>query len=329
MKKLLSLLAIVMVVGCAHLYQADGEWQSVVTKGTPHPRHEAAFIEYKGKFYALGGRRVQPVDIFDPETNTWSHGAQPPFQIHHFQPVIYKDAIILSGAMTGGYPGETPIPNLMYYYPEQDKWKIGEPIPKHRLRGGAGSVVFQDKLYLISGIKNGHIDGHVPWLDVYDFKTRQWSELPDAPRSRDHFQSAVLDGQIYAVGGRNTSKATNEVFTLTIDEVNVFDIERSTWRTLPKAQNLPTQRAGSMTLAIGDEIWVFGGETLRALPAHNEVEAYNPKLQQWRSITGFKEGRHGTGVIMYKGSLWTALGSGATGGKPELSSMEKLTLINQ
>lgn len=326
MKKLLTLLCLVLLAGCAGHYEPEGQWMSVSYQGQPHPRHEAALVEYEGKFYALGGRRVQPVDIFDPETGQWSQGAKPPFQIHHFQPVVYEDAIVLTGAMTGGFPKELPVPNLIYYYPEQDRWVIGEPLPKHRLRGGAGSVVYKDKLYLVSGIKLGHYDGHVPWLDVYDFKTKQWTELANAPRSRDHFQAALLDGKIYAVGGRNTSKKTNQVFSLTIGEVDVYDIDSNTWQTLPSSLNLPTKRAGSMTLTVGNEVWVLGGETQRAFPAHNEVEAFNPQKLKWASKPGFIEGRHGTGVILYDDALWTVLGSGARGGKPEIRTMEKLVL---
>lgn len=325
MKHLIAVLLMFIMVGCASNLQPQGQWQSVSYTGSPHPRHESAFIAFKDKFYALGGRRIQPVDIFDPKTQSWTQGAKPPFELHHFQPVVYQDAIILAGAMTGPYPNEIPVPNLIYYYPEQDRWEIGEPLPNNRLRGSAGTVIHKNRLYLISGIKQGHYSGHVPWLDVFDLEARQWSKLASAPRSRDHFQASVLDGKIYAVGGRNTSQKTNQVFYLTIPEVDVYDIETNRWTTLPKGKNLPTKRAGSMTLTLGDEIWIFGGETQRISPAHNEVEVYNPKTNNWKIMPGFKEGRHGTGVLFYKGELWTALGSGARGGKPELNSMEKLT----
>lgn len=46
------------------------EWTTVPAQGAPNPRHEAAFVAHEGKFYLLGGRRIQPVDVFDPATAT-------------------------------------------------------------------------------------------------------------------------------------------------------------------------------------------------------------------------------------------------------------------
>ncbi|MCM2679878.1 Kelch repeat-containing protein [Echinimonas agarilytica] len=302
------------------------QWRSLEYQGTPSPRHEAAFVEYQGKFYALGGRRIQSVDVYDPQTSQWHQGTPPPFQIHHVQPVIYQDKIVFAGAMTGGYPTEPPVKNLMYYLPLQDRWEVGPAIPTNRLRGGAGAVILGDQLYLVSGIQNGHTDGHVPWLDRYDFVSDQWTVLADAPRSRDHFQAAFINGKIYALGGRRTSKATGQVFSLTVPEVDVYDIQSDNWKTLPRHQNIPTPRAGSMSLTVEPYIVVVGGETQRATPAHNEVEAFNVRTEQWYSWPNLVEGRHGSGVILHQGKLWTGLGSGARGGKPELTTLEALEL---
>ncbi|MFL4472156.1 hypothetical protein ACERZ8_20560 [Tateyamaria armeniaca] len=53
-------------------------WITLDCNGAPHCRHENGFAAYGGKFYLFGGRRIQPVDIFDPDTNTWTHGTPPP-----------------------------------------------------------------------------------------------------------------------------------------------------------------------------------------------------------------------------------------------------------
>jgi len=45
------------------------------------------------KIYLLGGRRIQPADIYDPATRTWTLGAPPPVEVHHFQPVVWENKI--------------------------------------------------------------------------------------------------------------------------------------------------------------------------------------------------------------------------------------------
>ncbi len=89
---------------------ATEQWQFVDTQGELNKRHEAAFVENEGKFYLMDGRRIQSVDILDPETNTWSHGSEPPVEIHHFQPVSCKGLIYFICAMTGPFPNEKGLP---------------------------------------------------------------------------------------------------------------------------------------------------------------------------------------------------------------------------
>ncbi|EWH09783.1 hypothetical protein DS2_10868 [Catenovulum agarivorans DS-2] len=327
--------ALVFVTACSNKNSADTDnaaniqaaqtgWQMVQTKNAPHPRHEATFIEFDGKFYALGGRRIQAVSIFDPATNSWSQGAKPPLEIHHFQAAIYNNKIVIAGAMTGRYPKEQAVENIIFYDPKLDEWQQGPEIPADRRRGGAGVVIKNDTLYLLSGIQNGHYDGWVKWADSYNFKTKKWTILPDAPRARDHFQAAEVNNKIYLAGGRKTSQITKQVFSLTVAEVDVYDLTTNTWSTL--AQNLPTPRAGNSTISLNGHILVLGGETNRPKPAHNEVEVYNPTSQTWYNLPNLKEGRHGTGVVYYNNALWTCCGSGARGGSPELLTTEKLVI---
>ncbi|MFG0287617.1 MAG: Kelch repeat-containing protein [Rhodopirellula sp. JB044] len=301
-------------------------WQPLVTEGAPHKRHEAAFIECEGRFYLLGGRRIQPVDIFDPETKAWTHGAEPPIEIHHFQPVVIGHQIWLAGAMTGRYPRERAVDRIMIYDTRTDEWSWGHTIPEERRRGGAGAVIHNGGLYLVCGIRNGHWNGWVSWLDRLDLATGQWEQLPDAPHVRDHFQSAVVGNKLYAAGGRKTSGVSKEVFSLTIPEVDVYDIDQREWSTLPEESNLPTPRAGCFAISLDGRLLIAGGESSGQKTAHNEIESLDPETNQWKTMSTFSTGRHGTGVIYYEGSLYTAAGSGGRGGGPELNTTERLPL---
>ena len=320
MHRFLALFSSIMMMSAVVSTAAD--WQTLDPNGRPHPRHEAAFVKCNGKFYLLGGRRIQPVDIYDPVADIWSVGKAPPVEVHHFQPVVWENRIILAGAMTGGFPRETALPQLLIYDPATDEWSWGAEIPEKRRRGGAGAVIADGFLYLVAGIINGHWDGNVKWLDRMNLATGEWTQLPDAPRERDHFQAGEIDGKLYAGGGRKTSGATNEVFQLTIAEVDVYDIEAGGWSTL--AAPLPTPRAGSFSHTHGGRYLVAGGESVTQETAHAEVEAYDPASAHWVSLPSLQRGRHGAGLIWHEGALYTCSGSGNRGGNPELDSMEVL-----
>ena len=306
---------------------ACATWQAIETSGLPHARHEAAFVAVGSRLYLLGGRRIQPVDIFDPATRTWTHGAPPPIEIHHFQPVVVDDCIWLVGAMTGLYPRERALDHIPIYDPKIDVWSRGPELPLERRRGGAGAVVHDGKLYVVCGIINGHWDGHVAWLDAYDLKTKTWQRLSDAPRARDHFQAVVIDDKIYVAGGRRSSAATKEVFSLLESAVDVFDIPSGRWTTLPSpAGNLPNARAGTMSLKVGPWLLVAGGESAAQTTAHAEVEALDTRTGTWQRWPDFARGRHGSGMARMGDVLYVAAGSGNRGGKPELDSTEILPL---
>lgn len=301
----------------------------VESNGKLHPRHEAAFVALGKKLYLLGGRRIQPVDIFDTTNKTWREGKAPPVETHHFQPVVWEGKIWLPGAMTGKYPHETGLDQIPIYDPISDSWSKGPALPGDRQRGGAGSVIHNGKLYVICGIIDGHWAGHVSWLDVLDLKTGQWSKLPDAPRARDHFQAAVIDGKIYVAGGRRSSGATKQVFELTVPEVDVYDIAKGTWSTLPSATgNIPTPRAGCMSIGIGSLLLVAGGESVNQDQdlAHNQVEALDTRTGTWSLFATLARGRHGSALARIGDSLYVASGGGKRGGSVELESLEKLDL---
>lgn len=301
------------------------KWAFVTAaSGKPHLREECAFVRCGGLFYLVGGRGINPVDIFDPKNQTWTEGAKPPIEVHHFQPVVWQNRIYIACAMTGGFPTEKPLNKILIYDPQKNEWSWGDQIPPLRRRGSAGVVLRDDKLYLACGIINGHTNGWVNIFDSYDLKTGEWTVLPDAPRARDHFEAALVDGKLYLAGGRRSSAITHQVFDLTIPEVDVFDFQSNAWSTLPPSSNLPILRAGASTVAVGSDLIVFGGESMKQLPAHSEVEALDTLTGKWRGLPSLLEGRHGTGVISYDGTFYTCVGSGHRGGGPLLSTMECL-----
>jgi len=305
-----------------------GKWELLPPSDHPLARHECAYVRVGNRFYLIGGRGshpIKPVEIFDPATNTWSKGATPPVEMHHFQAVEYEGKVYVVGAMTGDFPKEPPLPNVYIYDPVADQWSKGPSIPADRQRGGAGAVVYKGKIYLVNGIQLGHWDGHVAWFDVFDPKTGEWQSLPDSPRPRDHFQTAIIDDKLYVAGGRRTSMVTNQPIQLTVPEVDVFDFHTNKWSTLPASSNLPTLRAGCTAVVVKGRLLVLGGESGTQHLAHSEVEAFDPHTGHWTSLAHMNVGRHATQAILYKDHIYVAVGS-ATQYATEINSQEVFTL---
>lgn len=302
----------------------DSTWQTMAAKGKPTARHEASFIQFQGQLFLIGGRRINPVDRFDPKTETWTSLSVTPMELHHFQAVVMDDRIYLVGAMTGKYPNEVPLEKVIIYYPLEDRFEYGHTIPEGRRRGGAGAVVYDGNIYIVGGITNGHQDGFRPWLDCYDPTTGDWTVLDDAAHARDHFQAVVIDHRLYAVAGRTTFNRTGQGFSLTVAAVDVYDLKIKAWLPAGTCPDIPTERAGNMAANVDGKLIVGGGECSTQKPAHDEVEAYDPSTKQWLVWPKLQRGRHGSGFAIINGNLYTASGSGNRGGRPELDSIEVL-----
>ncbi len=299
----------------------EGSWMTLSSKDNSQPieRHEAAFIKIGNELFLLGGRGIKPISIYDIATQSWRQGAPPPIELHHFQPIVYKDAIYILGAFTGGWPAEKPVLDIYAYHPKEDKWTTEGIIPNERGRGAAGATLIGDKVYLVCGIRNGHIDDHKNWLDVYDLSSKKWTQLPDAPRPRDHFQAVATNGNIYVAAGR-LSSAPKDGFKHTIKEMDIYSIKQQKWTT-SKAM-IPTPRAGNIAMLYKDDVLIIGGESATQVPAHKEVEGFDIHQQKWTTYPPMNQGRHGTGAALVGNKIIVASGCGNRGGQPELQTFE-------
>ena len=179
----------------------DSAWRIIPVTAEPQKREDCSFVETDGKFYLIGGRGILPVEVFDPATNTWEKRKQTPFEMHHFQGIAFNHEIYVVGGMSGRFPHEKPFDSIYIYNPVKDEWRKGSEIPQSRRRGSGGAVVYKNRIYFICGIQDGHYEGTVNWLDVFDPSTGKWQMLADAPHGRDHVQTVVVNDKIYVIGG--------------------------------------------------------------------------------------------------------------------------------
>ena len=296
------------------------KWSILQTTGSYIPREECDFVNVKGKFYLIGGRKISPVEVFDPKTMAWSQVAAPPVEIHHFQALVYHDEVYVVMGMTGGYPHEKPLDHIYIFNPAANSWRIDAEIPAERRRGAGGGVIYKNKFYLTCGITDGHWTGNVAWLDEYDPKTGQWKKLNDAPVARDHFRAVTVGDKLYCIAGVQSNAMEKKLLDKTIDEVDVYNFKTGIWTVA--GTKLPTLRAGTATIAIGDDILVMAGESTAQKVSHNEVEAFNVKTGEFKKLSSLVEGRHAGAAVYYDKKIYAVAGVGNSGGSPLLTSLE-------
>jgi mono/diheme cytochrome c family protein len=253
------------------------------------PRQEVSWVRAGNRFYLAGGDRRQ--EAYDPKTDTWTDVAPLPESLDHIQGVVVDGLIYYIGGLSA-YP-EPAVGTVLVYDPARDAFSRGAAMP--RPRGAGGVAVHDGKIYYAGGLSEGKA---VAWFDVYDPKTDSWSELPDMPRARDHFQGQFVGSRFFAIGGRDSAPDAN------IGDNDAYDISQKRWET--GLAPLPTPRGGYASAVVGDEILVLGGEAPDRV--FSEVEAYNPRTDTWRALEPMSVPRHGIQAIPCGGDVFVAAG---------------------
>jgi N-acetylneuraminic acid mutarotase len=320
--------------GAIHIFEPAGStnnsgfWVAEATSDNilSQKRHDNGFVAAAGQLYLIGGRGDLPVEVYNPSTKKWSSVAPIPNnkELHNFQAVTVKDKIYIINAFTGGFPTEKPVPDIYVYDPSTNKWIIKtDGIPVARRRGGAVTVVYNDKIYFSGGITDGHNGGTVNWTDVYDPSNDSWSILANAPHLRDHAHAAVINGKIYVTGGRRTNALNNAIFSDLEPTTDVFDIATNSWVTLPTSANIPKPAANGACVAYDNKMFVIGGESTQQY-AHKETYAFDPTNNTWTMRSNLIDARHGTQAAVFNSKIFIVSGSSQQGASAssELNTME-------
>lgn len=289
------------------------QWHDLNEDENYTARHECSFVQAGESFIMFGGREnAKQLDIYDYKSNTWSIGGEAPKEFNHFQATYYKGFIwVVTAYQDNKFPSEKPADCIWLYFPPTQTWIKGREIPKDRKRGGSGFSIYNDKFYIVAGSTNGHDGGYTNQFDEYDPFTNTWKILPNAPRARDHFHSAVMNNKLYVVGGR-LSGGEGGTFGPCIAEVDIFDFKTQLWTS--DAAELPTPRAAPGTAVFNNELLLMGGEGEFKGDAFKLVEAYNPKSNSWERKPDMNYARHGTQTIVSGKGVFIAAGSPVRGG---------------
>ncbi len=121
------------------------------------------------------------------------------------------------------------------------------------VQNGLGSAVWDEHLYAIGGA-NG-FGNAVPTLRRYDPAHRMWHPLAPMPTGRRDAAVAVLDGEIWVIGGDNNGA---------LQTVEIYDPAEDAWRQGPA---LPAGRTGARAIVHDGALLLVGG--LNGAGAHH------------------------------------------------------------
>jgi N-acetylneuraminic acid mutarotase len=242
---------------------------------------------------------------FDPRSGQYEEPTTTPEPLDHTQFVSHGGDLYVVGGFSNGQPTD----RLWRYSPDDGQWTELEGM--RQARGAHGAAVIGDRLYVVGGGTTYAFESEgiatIATMEVYDFTTGEWRDGPDLPTRRHHFGLAALDGQLYAVGGRDGSDYA-------LDAVERFDPGTGRWEVLPP---LP-EGSGALTVtAAGGEVNAVGGGDDDQVAGEAWVSpatwAFDPGRGQWRRAGDLEVPRHGHAAAEFDGRLYLFGGSPCLG----------------
>ena len=109
------------------------------------------------------------------------------------------------------------------------------------------------------------------------------------PTARHHNASAVIDDNMYLVGG------TLIGFLINVDLIEKYNPVLDEWTT--DVEPMPSKRSGNAATSVNGSIYVLGGELNQG--TFNNNERYDPATDAWSEELPISSARHGLGVASY------------------------------
>ena len=149
------------------------------------------------------------------------------------------------------------------------------------------------------------------------FSTAQWTRKADMPTARSCFSTGVVDGKIFAIGGR-LQLEWEEYGDLSLSTVEMYDLETDTWE---RRADMPTARAAVSVSVVDGKIYAIGGAEKKKYQVPrgfgvevkelSTVEMYDPATDTWTQKADMPTPRE-TSTCVVDGKIYAIGGAAST-----------------
>lgn len=211
---------------------------------------------------------------------------RPPLHTARSHPAtaVYREKIYIFG---GGGPGFKSLNSVEVFDPKTDQWSFRKEMPT--LRSGAMAAALNDKIYVMGGgFKKP--DGKFQFYnicEIYDPEQDSWEKGPDLLQPHDYPACAILNNEIYILGGHHPKATeggpqTDPGFAF----CEKLNLRKGTWEEIPSL-NYPRFALSAGT--VGGKIAAFGGVAFssKGFSEYDVIETYDLDANRWSSDPTF------------------------------------------
>ena len=195
--------------------------------------------------------------------------------------------------------GPYGISTVEVYDTQTNTWQrvADMPTPRHVPQ----AAVVNGTIYVFGG-SHGEVNAlHRKYpvnVEAYNPRTDTWIQKQDMPVSRVDFDSGVVAGKIYVIGGSIRSNGER------INRVDVYNPATDTW---VKGREMPTPRSQLGVAVVGNRIYAIGGRGWPRVnfgPYLTVIEEYDSTSRQWRQKSDMLGPRLYFGPVVVRDSIY-------------------------
>lgn len=265
---------------------SSGNW--TLAPRAPVALSESATATLGGRSCLAGGfDHFKAFLCYEAASGNWTTLLDMPVGRDHPAAVAMGDELYLAG----GYPNDAAsgqeISGWRYRF-STGKW---DAVPQLPYVAAAGAAMLDGYAYF------GQLNGDIHQVDLRTLATRR---IPgDGSALRDHAQLVAFQGELWFMGGRNTSWVDTS-------RVSIYDPASETWRPGPRMR---TTRAGFAAAASPTLLLAAGGERISTPPYSvlGSVEGIAAGEDQWTMLADLPVAVHGVGGAIH-GNAFHVLG---------------------
>ncbi|WP_428504979.1 Kelch repeat-containing protein [Roseateles sp.] len=249
-----------------------------------------------GKIYVLGGYDTRrAVMVYDIASDRWASGTPLPRGTDNVAALASAERLYAIG-------GEARTA-LQVYEPATAQWRAGPSLP--RISFASAAAVLEGRLHLVGGwnysnTASASVASHM----VFDPSSQSWSSAAPISTARNAAGAAVVDGQLYVLGGRTPGIRANDQQSLS--SLEVYTPASGQWAAAPA---MPTARGSLAVVALGGRLYALGGESTPG-QVSNAVERYDPQSQAWTTLPAMPYRSHGLGAVVVGNAIYVMGGFG-------------------
>lgn len=291
----------------------------------PSTRQEIYATTHGGRIFTAGGLAENASAVrddflaYDPQGDRWQALAKLPVARHHITLSSLDGRIYAIGGFSGAFPDWQPEASAFVFDVEAAQWRALPDLPV--ARGEHVSAAVDGRIYVIGGRVGGtpsaasygeHRD--TSRVDVFDPESQTWSRGIDAPSARNSAASAVIDGRIYVVGGRQyLQQPDGSAVNVNSAALEVFDPASGLWSVRAP---MPQAAGGLAAAAVDGKLYVFGGEQWTPTKeVFAEGWVYDPATDEWAALPALNVPRHGLAAAAIDGRIHAFGGAAQTGAR--------------